>query len=139
MSAQWEAQVALYDALMANSTFTTLISSRLYDEPPTNSAYPYVVIGNTTEITDNRLNYNGFDVTITFDIFTKPGGLGFWQAKKILEAMNTVLNVKKMSMSNYTMLICQFVNSITDRDDDIRIISARYRVLCHSDTAISFT
>lgn len=139
MSAQWEVQVALYDALKNNSTFMNLIGNRLYDEPPTNSAYPYVCIGNATEIPDNRLNYNGYDVTMTFDIYTKPEGLGFYTAKQILSAMNAVLNVKKMSMTNYTMLICQFVNSMTDRDDDKRIISARYRILCHSDTAISFT
>lgn len=137
MSAQWEAQVALYNALANNSTFMNLISSRLYDEPPTNQDYPYVVIGNTTEIPDNRLNYNGYDVTITFNIYTKPAGLGSYTAKQILSAMNAVLNVKKFSMSSFTMLICQNVSAVPDRDDDKRIISARYRVLCHSDTAIS--
>jgi hypothetical protein len=138
MSASWEAQVSLYNALSGNSTFMNLIGSRLYDEPEANSTYPYVVIGDTIEIPDNRLLRNGFEVMMTFHIYTKPEGLGFYQAKKILEQMNSILNVKKLSMTSYTMVICQLDNVLTERDDDKRIISARYKVIAHSDTNISF-
>jgi hypothetical protein len=130
--------VALYDALIASTTLTNLIGSRLFDEPSTNSVYPYVVVGDTTEIPDNRLIRNGFECTLTFHIYTKPAGLGFYTAKKILEAMNAVLNMKKFAMTSYTMVICQFDNMATERDDDKRIISARYRVIAHSDTIITF-
>jgi hypothetical protein len=137
MSATWEIQKALYDALNGNSSFMTLIGSKLYDEPPTDTDYPYVVISETTEISDNRLDKLGFEDTVTFLIYTKPAGLGFYTAKKILEAMNTVLNVHRFTLTNYNMLMCKIDNVRTIRDDDKRIISARYRVWAHSDTAHS--
>lgn len=134
MSALWECQKSIYDALVNNSTFMNLIGSRIYDEPPTNCQYPFVTIGDGTEISDNRLTYNGYDVTITLHIYTKPEGLGFYPAKKILESINAVINVKRLSMTNLTMLLCKLDNIVTERDDDKRIISARYRIVAHSDT-----
>lgn len=134
MSATWEVQKALYDALYANTTFMNLISNKIYDDPPTDTDYPYVCISGATEISDNRLNYLGYEVTMTFMIYTKPGGLGFYSAKKILEAMNTVLNVKRFTLSSYDMLMCKIDKVATLKDDDKRIISARYRVWAHSST-----
>jgi len=138
MSAQWEAQKALYDQLSADSTFMSLIGSRLYDEPPTNSEYPYVVIGDAIEIPDNTLSYNGYDTSVSFTIKTKPAGLGSYTAKQILEEMNRILNMKKFTMDTLTMIICRFENAITDRDRDIRSMSVRYQVLSDTDTLITF-
>lgn len=137
MSATWEVQKALYDALSGNSTFMNLIGSKLYDEPPTDTDYPYVCISNATEISDNRLDKLGFEDTLTFSIYTKPSGLGFYTAKKILESMNSVLNVKRFSLTSFNMLMCKIDNVSTLKDSDKRIILARYRVWAHSDTAYS--
>ena len=139
MSAQWEVQKAIYDLLYANSTFMDLISNRLYDEPPTNSDYPYVTIGDMTEIPNNRHMYNGYEVMANLHIYTKPAGLGFYSAKKIFEAMNAVLNVKRLTLTSLTGVICAYDNGITEREDDKRIMSVRYRCIAHSDTAISLT
>ena len=128
MSAIWEVQKALYDALYGNSTFMNLIGSKLYDEPPTDTDYPYVTLGHCTEIPDNRLTKLGYIDTCTFHIYTKPAGLGFYTAKKIFEAMNSVLNVHKFTLTSFTMLMCMLDNVVTERDGDIRIITARYRV-----------
>ena len=138
MSAQWEAQKALYDQLSADSTFMNLIGSRLYDEPPTNNTYPYVVVGDAIEIPDNTLSYKGYDTSVTFTIYTKPAGLGSYTAKQILEEMNRILNMKKFSMDTLTMIICKFENALTDRDGDIRTMSVRYQVLSDENTLIKF-
>lgn len=138
MSAQWECQRVLYEQLKADSTFMALISSKLYDEPPTNLNYPYVVIGDSVEVPDNDLCHNGYDTDIMFKIYTKPGGLGFYTAKTILTAMNNVLNMKKFDMVGFTMIICKFDNSITQRNDDIRSITVRYNVLTDTMIDISF-
>ena len=108
------------------------ISNRIYDEPPKNSVYPYVVMGDVTEIPDNRHNQLGYDVMATLYIHTKPGRSSFKPAKQILEDMNTVLNMKTLSMEGgFTMIICKYENSETKRDGDKRIISVRYRVIAH--------
>lgn len=138
MSASWEVQKALYSALKADVTFMGLVGNKIYDEPPTNTDYPYVVISDTIEVSDNDLSHNGYETSVIFNIYTKPAGLGFYQAKKILERMNYILNMKKFALTGFTMLICRFDNMITERDSDIRIITARYMVLTDTDTLITF-
>lgn len=138
MSASWEVQKALYSALKGDTTFMGLINNKLYDEPPTNSSYPYVTCSDMIEISDNDLSHRGFEVSAIFSIYTKPAGLGFYQAKQILGAMNTVLNIKRFSLTGYEMIVCKFDNAITERDDDIRIITVRYTVLVDSNTLITY-
>lgn len=138
MSATWEVQKALYNTLKNDTTFMNLVSNRLYDEPPTNSEYPYVLIGDCTEIPDNRLIKNGYELTMTFLIYTKSEGLGYYTGKKIYERMNDLLNVKKPSLDTLVMVMCQLDNMYTDREDDKRVISARYRVVVHDDNINTF-
>lgn len=139
MSASWEVQKVLVAQLKADSTFMNLISNRIYDEPNTNEQYPYVIVGDTIETSDNDLSHNGYDTSMNFMIKTKPAGLGFYQAKQILEEMNRILNMKIFDMTGFTMIICRFDNMITDRDNDIRTLSVRYQVLTDTSTIIKYT
>ena len=138
MSATWEIQKSLYNTLKNDSTFMGLINNRIYDEPPTNSAYPYVLIGDCTEISDNRLIKNGYEVTATFFIYTKDAGLGYYKGKQIYKEMNRLLNVKKPSLDTLNIVICQLDNMYTDREDDKRVISVRYRVIAHDNNVNTF-
>lgn len=128
MSASWEVQESIYNALSANATFMASISNRIYDEPPTNSVYPYVTIGYIAESRDNNLGGLGYEVIATLDIYTKPGRLGYKQAKDILTKMNAVLNMKELAMATLKMVKIFYDNGNTERDGDIRIITARYRI-----------
>ena len=129
MSAQWEVQKAIYTALSTDTAFMTKIGSRLYDEAPTNEAFPYVTLGNMTEIKYNRLVNKGYEISARIDIYTKTGRLGYKPAKEILVEMNRVLNQKRFSMTGYNMIQIYFESSDTERDGDKRIISARFTVL----------
>ena len=131
MSAMWSVQKSLYTALASNSTFMTKIGNNLYDEPPTNQQYPYVTIGSMTEANQNRLNKSGFFVTLEMMIFTKNGRGGFKLAKEILELANDVINLKKFTTDNFTMVQVYYTYSSTERDEDKHIISANYDVICH--------
>lgn len=137
-SPSWEVQKTLYDQLVADSVFMDLIGNKIYDEPPTNEGYPYVVIGDSIEIPDNDLSHNGYDVSALFYIYAKDEGLGYWKAKKIFVEMNRILNMKKFSMDNYNMIICRFDNMITDREKDKRVLTVRYQVLVDSDQLVTF-
>ena len=129
MSCLWEVQKAIYTALSGDSTFMALVFNRLYDEPDTNEEYPYVIIGNCVENKRNILNGIGYEVYMDIRIYTKPFGLGYYEAKTILNRMNTILNFKKFSMTGFTMVNCQYENSYTDKENELRIISARYKIL----------
>jgi hypothetical protein len=128
LSAKWYVQVALYNALKGDTTFMNLIGSRLYDEPTTNTPYPYVQIGTATENLDNTHDKKGYNITFTNYIYTKPAGLGYYQADIILRAMNDVLHMKTFTTTSYNMIICKLDNAFWSRDEDKRIIDARYRI-----------
>jgi hypothetical protein len=128
MSVKWYVQEALYNALTSSSTFTTIVSNKIFDEPPTNTTYPYVVIGNATEVPECTHDKKGYNVTMTNFIYTKPYGLGFYQGDMILKAMNDVLHMKRFTMTGYNMIICKLDNTVWSREDDKRIIDVRYRL-----------
>lgn len=137
MSAKWEVQKSIYNALATNSTFMTLISNRLYDEPETNQQYPYVTLGEATEVIDNTHDKLGYNITLTCAIYTKPYGLGYYQGDSIYAEMNNSLNMKKLTMSTgYRMIICKLdymYNEVELReqrtDGEKRVHYVRYRVL----------
>ena len=124
----WESQKVVVATLTSSITVTSLVSSKIYDEPPTNTDYPYITIGNPTEVSDNNLNRLGFENTLTCFIFTKPYGLGWSQAYAILDAMNQVLNIKKPTMNNLHLLMCKLDNVTEEKKDDKRILHVRYRL-----------
>ena len=130
MSASWEVQKALYNALSTDATFMTKIGSRLYDEAPTNESFPYVTLGNSFENRYNKLTNKGFEIIARLDIYTKTGRLGFKPAKEIMVEMNRVLNQKRFALTGFNMIQCYFDTSATERDEDKRIITARYIVWC---------
>lgn len=129
MSASWEAQKALYTALSSDSTFMSKIGSRLYDEPPTNETFPYVVLGQMIESKYNRLDNKGFEISAIINVYTKSGRLGYKPAKEILVDMNRVLNQKRFNMTGFNMIQCFFDYVDNDRDEDKRIITANYTIL----------
>lgn len=127
-TALWENQKVLYNTLSADTTFMNLISNRLYDSLPTNTNYPYVYFGKPTEIPWNNLNRIGFEDTFTLFIFTKPKGLGWYTAYTILDSMNSLLNVKRLSMNNLYLIWCKLDNVMKEKEDDKRILHVRYRI-----------
>lgn len=132
MTAMWAVQKSLYNALSSSSTFMAKISNALYDEPPTNSPFPYVTIGNMTEATDNRLNnVKGYLVTLELMIFTDTGRGGYKLAKEILEIANNTINLNRFAIDGFNMVQCKYTYSSTERDDDKRMIIANYDIICH--------
>jgi hypothetical protein len=129
MSATWQVQQSLYTALATDSAFMTKIGNRLFDEPRTDETYPYVTIGNMLELRFNKLVGVGYEVTAIFAIYTKSGRLCFKVAKEILEDMNRVLNRKIFSMTSLKMVQCYYDSSDNERDEDKRIINARYLII----------
>ena len=131
----WQAQKAIVSTLTSSTTFTTLVGSAIYDEPPTDQDYPYVVIDNATEISDNTLNRLGFEATKVLFVYTRPYGLGWYPAYQILDAMNQVLNVKKLTFNNgLSNLFIKLDNIQEEKESDKRILHARYRFWSQQDS-----
>lgn len=146
MSTMWEIQKAIYNLIVADTTLMGMIGNRIYDEPLTNNVYPYIVLGNFTEISDNTLDGIGYDSTFTISIYSKPGSEGWYQAKSIYVRLNELLNMKKPSLSvaddlypnqttsypssitSMTCVIISLDNTASFRTKDKRVIDVRYRI-----------
>jgi hypothetical protein len=127
-TALWDIQKSLVSVLTSSTSFTDLVGSSIFDEPPTNQNYPYVVITTPTEISDNTLTKIGFESTISFFIYTKPEGLGWYTCYKILDSMNAVLNIKKPTLDNLNIVMCKMDQVLTEKIQDKRILIVRYRI-----------
>jgi hypothetical protein len=124
----WDIQKSLYSALSSNTTLTTLVGSAIYDEPPANQNYPYITISTPTEVSDNTLRKLCFNNTISFFIYTKSEGLGWYTAYKILDCMNETLNMKMPVLDNFNIVMCKMDDVLTEKYDDKRILIVRYRI-----------
>ena len=133
-TSRWEGQKAIVSTLTSSATFTSLVAT-VYDEPPTNADYPYVVIGGGTEVSDNNLQRLGFEATLTLFVYTRPYGLGWYPAYQIYDAMNEVLNVRKLTFENDVSNLFIKSDSIPseEKEGDKRILHCRYRFWTQQD------
>jgi hypothetical protein len=128
---QFEIQKVVYNALSTNSTLMGLVGNRIYDEPPENTIYPYVVIGGGGSVPHLRHEYDGTNNLFLITIFTEPGSLAFYPALTIASQIKSSLHLKRL-----TMLNDKLVNVITkeesidrERDGNYRNIDLRYRII----------
>lgn len=137
MSASWAIQEGIYNNLISNTTLSNYVNSRIYDEPPTNETYPYILIGDDIENNDNRLAKKGYESYSRIYIHTKiPDSMGFKQSKLILSYMNQTLNAANLTLNGFNCSMCTFYNSTPERNGDYRILWATYKIKAHEDNLI---
>lgn len=128
---EFEIQKVVYNALSTNSTLMGLIGNRIYDEPPTNLIYPYIVIGGGGSIPHLRHEYDGTNNLFLITIFTEPGSLGFYPALTIASQIKSSLHLKRLTMLNDKLVnvIAKEESVDRERDGDYRNIDLRYRII----------
>jgi hypothetical protein len=128
---QFECQKSAYTAMMANTTLTNLVSSRIYDEPPDNCVYPYVLIGGGGSIPHLRHEYDGIEDNFLITIFTTPGTLGFYPAEEIASEIRLSLHLKKLTVSDSNLKNIITIENSLDRERAgiYRNIDLRYKMI----------
>jgi hypothetical protein len=131
MSMEFECQKSVYTAMMANTTLTNLVSSRIYDEPPENLIYPYILIGGGGSIPHLRHEYDGIEDNFLITIFTQPGTLGFYPANEIAGEIKSSLHLKKLNISdsNLKNIITKEESLDRERAGQYRNIDLRYKMI----------
>lgn len=89
MSAEFALQQALYSLFRNDPDVQALIGGRVYDEIPTNAAFPYVQLGESQAIDDDTECAHRLEVT--FDVHVWSRATGFPQARKIAAALRTAV------------------------------------------------
>ena len=129
-------QKGLRAALVANAGVTTLVSTRVYDEPPQNVTFPYLRFGDinpTAFDTDTKV---GAAVAITLEANSRSAS-GRVEAVKIVEAVNAALHRQEASVTvtGFTLVELIFETHNVTRDPDGRGYTAVIAIRALLETA----
>lgn len=130
MTALAQIQEALVAKLKTDTQLMALITGVFdYSPIPINQAFPYLVVGDSTEIDDSVLSDIGYDTTITMHIWSKYAG--FKEARTILGNLNRLFNHKSLTLSSQRCVGTwyEFSQPLNDpTDNTIRHMPVRYRI-----------
>jgi hypothetical protein len=122
-------QAAIYGALTANAPFMALVRG-VYDDVPESAAFPYVSIGDATEIAWDCFGQDGSDATITMHVWSTYRGMS--EAQRINTLMIGVLdNQTGLTVTGYGLVVLnkEFTETLRDPDGITRHIVTRFRVM----------
>lgn len=127
-SALWPIQQAVFNTLSNDATLANLVTG-VFDDAPENQAYPYVVIGDGTEIPFRTFGRDGSDTTITLHIWSDYGG--YREALQILNQVNSLLDGQAIAVAGYDQVYLLYEQGDPMRDPGgiLRHIPARYRMV----------
>jgi len=120
-------QKAVYAALTGNAPLMALITG-VYDSIPDATDPPYVHISSDTEIANGTFSKDGWDCTITLQVYSL--GIGFKEALTIADAVTTVLHRATLTLDSGSCCYCQkeYQETLTP-DGILRQVPLRFRVI----------
>lgn len=127
-SALWDVQQGLYAVLAGDAALGALVQG-VFDRVPEGQAYPYVEIGEATEVPFRTLGRAGSDATITLHVWSRAGG--FRETKQILSRLHELLDGKQLvaGMRSTVLMLLDDTRTLRDSDGLTRHGIARYRVV----------
>lgn len=111
-----ELQKAIVARLKADAGVTTLATGGVHDQPPSGVTFPYVSIGPDQVIPDRADCYDGSEVVLQVDVWSRE--VGFPEAKRIAEAVRAALTDAPLALAGHRLVDIAFVESRTLRDPD---------------------
>ncbi|WP_018130712.1 DUF3168 domain-containing protein [Effusibacillus pohliae] len=121
-------QKAIFDKLAGDATLARMVTG-VFDEVPQGTGFPYITIGEMTEVPFNTFDRKGRDCTVTLHIWSQyPGNK---EAVEILGRMNALLDYEPLNVEGLSLVHCQFENATTIEEPDgkTRHVPVRYRVV----------
>ncbi|WP_259471963.1 DUF3168 domain-containing protein [Streptomyces shenzhenensis] len=123
-------QSAIYARLKGDTALMGMISG-VYDYVPEDVAYPFVVIGEATEVPDNRHGGFGRETVVTLHVWSRYQG--YAQALRIGARVTALLDHQPLTIEGLDHIVTrfEFSQTLTDPEPpgDIRHLVLRYRVV----------
>lgn len=115
---QWPVQKAVYSALVNDSALAGLMGSPpdIYDNPPPNSDFPYVLIGESTAVDSDTKTTDGMEQTLTIHSWSRYRGQR--EVKLIMAAIVDALDDQALAVTGHTLINLRFEFSDTFKDPD---------------------
>ncbi|MFB7171085.1 DUF3168 domain-containing protein [Streptomyces sp. NPDC056254] len=122
-------QAAVYARLTGDAELMSLITG-VYDYVPEAAAYPYVVIGEATEIPDNRHDGFGRETVPALHVWTRHRGHG--PGLRIAARITALLDHQPLAIEGlrHVSTRFEFSQTLTDPEPpgDVRHIPMRFRI-----------
>ena len=114
-------QKGLRAALVANSDVTANVSTRVYDEPPQDVAFPYVRFGDITPAAFDTDTIEGALVTVSIEAHSRSPS-GRVEAAQIAEAIRAALHRQELAVTvqGHTLVELIFETFQVTRDTEGR-------------------
>ena len=101
-ASSWALQQAIFSALSASTDLQALIGTRLFDEVPRESAFPYAVIGDDAETNYDTATESGSQHIAAVDIWSRGGG--HKECKSIADVVRATLDGAALSPTGQTLV-----------------------------------
>lgn len=123
-------QTAMYEALTGDTALMALVTG-VYDFVSEKAVYPYVVIGEATEIPRNSQDRFGWETVPTLHVWDKYRG--YARVLRIGERIGEVLDHAPLTIPGYDHVATrfEFSQTLTDPEPpgDIRHLVLRHRIV----------
>jgi len=119
-------RAAIYDALVADTSLTTLLGgAKVYDEVPRAAAFPYVTLGEA-QITDwSTATDAGEEHQLTLNAWSRQGG--HREAHEIAGALLQALDGAALTLTDHRLINLRFGTADIRREADGRTYRALVR------------
>ena len=130
-----ELQKGVRARLVADSSVTALVSTRIYDEPPISVTYPFIRFGNIVPQADDTDGSIGAEVSMNIEAFSQ--ATGRVEATQIAEAVRASLHRQETSVSltGFNLVEIRCESYVVERDSDGRGHSASVVITAMLETA----
>jgi hypothetical protein len=128
-SAQYALSVAQYDSLSSSSVIKSLTKGVFDGDAPPTIDYPYIVLGEMTEGSDDLLVRYGMELTTATHIWSRYRGTK--ESKLIGSEVLKVLNRQSLPCADWYIILAKFEGSNTITEgDEVRhtIVRMRYKM-----------
>lgn len=122
-------QVAVRQRLLGTAALVAYVGSRVYDDVPQETPFPYVVIGDDTSIEWDQDCSTGSESTITLHTWSRYSGR--METKLMLQAIYGALHRNELTITGGHNVVChaEFQESFLDPDGETRHGVIRFRLL----------
>ncbi len=123
-----ELQKAVYSKLSGDAALMAKVTG-VFDSVPDSQAFPYITIGEATEVPFSAFSSVGKESTLTLHIWSRYSG--FKEALDVLKRVNELLDGATLTITGYALVDMSLEMSETLRDPDgvTRHVAARFRCL----------
>ncbi len=107
---QWDIQKEIYNLLSNDNNLNAIVGSKIYDYVPSDTNFPYIVIGDMTATPFDSQIGNGLRVKLTINAFSNYKG-----TKEVKDIMRNIYNLLhnsgSINITGQNVILCQFISS----------------------------